>query len=610
MFRLLLLLAALLTTTPPLLAGHFETLGTPVKSVMVATTCSGVDEHGDAVFYFSCSQPGGKLLLVQYNPRTKATHQWPAPVGEGAWAMVESPDHCIYLGTWESGYLLKFDPTHATNGIQSLGKPSASETYIWQLAVGADGRLYGCTYPQAKLVRYDPKENKSEDLGRLDPSEMYARMIHTGTNGLTYISIGTVHGQIIAFDPVGGERHGMFPDDQRPPGTPNVYLASDGRVVASAGSQAYECVGKTLKKINALPSAPATSLPDGLTLLKATVARGNIDCEFRDRAGTITKHEVRIDAAPVALFVVGSGPGGRIFGSTALPLEMFDYAPAKGEFRDLGNPTDVGGEIYSFTTSSNLLYLCAYPRSYLSAYDPTLPWDYGHSPTNNPRGIGFMGDGHLRPRDMLTGPDGRIYVGSLAPYGQVGGALGIFDPKSNSVTENYRHIVTNQGISSLTFETKTKRLFLGTATEAGGGARAVARECVVMAWDPETRKPLWQQVIVPGDTSISALATAHGRVFGVSRPSGTLFVIDPSDFKILSKSKLAAGNLLDISLGYYAPHDRLYGLTAHSIIAIDPETFAVTEVARAPERINCGFALTDTGLYFGCGPRLIRWRWD
>jgi hypothetical protein len=61
--------------------------------------------------------------------------------------MLIGPDGCVYLGTWESGCLLKFDPKRPEKGLESLGKPSASETYIRQLALATDGRLYGCTYP-------------------------------------------------------------------------------------------------------------------------------------------------------------------------------------------------------------------------------------------------------------------------------------------------------------------------------------------------------------------------------------------------------------------------------------------------------------------------------
>src|SRR5690349_6630713 len=109
-----------------------------------------------------------------------------------------------------------------------------------------------------------------------------------------------------------------------------------------------------------------------------------------------------------------------------MPLGLFDFTPESHRSRFLG--TVPGAEVYSFSSEDDLLYICWYPSSYLAVYDPAKPWDYGTNRNSNPRGLGYMGDGHLRPRAMIVGPDKRVYVGSLPPYGQVGGALGIYDP--------------------------------------------------------------------------------------------------------------------------------------------------------------------------------------
>jgi hypothetical protein len=178
------------------------------------------------------------------------------------------------------------------------------------------------------------------------------------------------------------------------------------------------------------------------------------------------------------------------------------------------------------------------------------------------------------------------------------------------VVENYRHVVTNQGISALCFEPQTQRLFAGSSTEAGGGAVPVANQCVVFAWDTKTRHKAWEEAVVKGDQSVGALAAARGRIFGVGLPSNTLFVLDGKTFRLLSKTNLPFGPFHESSLAYYEPHHRLYGLAGQSVFAVDPDTLALTEVARSPEPVSCGFAVTDTGIYFGSGTRLVRWRWD
>ncbi len=213
----LISLAGCLTCSPAS-AGQFETLGIPVKTAMVTATAVGVDEKGDEVLYFDCAQPGDRLFLLQVNPKTESVRQFGAPVGEGAWAMAIGPSNCVYLGTWEDGSLLRFDPAHPEKGIESLGKPSPSQSYIWELVSARDGRLYGCTYPSAKLVRYNPGKAKGEDLGRLDPKEMYARSIAESTNGFLYAGIGTVRAQVVRFDPRTGQTKPLIQEDQRPSG--------------------------------------------------------------------------------------------------------------------------------------------------------------------------------------------------------------------------------------------------------------------------------------------------------------------------------------------------------------------------------------------------------
>jgi len=351
------------------------------------------------------------------------------------------------------------------------------------------------------------------------------------------------------------------------------------------------------------------ALRDGRVVGNWRVADGKIAYTLTAKDGKTAEHKAGFTGAGIQLFTVGAGPGGRIYGSTAMPLEMFDFSPATKTLRHLGNPTGVGGEIYSFATDGRLLYLCAYPGGFLTIYDPNKAWDYGTKPEHNPRGFGSMGDGHLRPRAMVMGPDGRVYVGSLPPYGQVGGALGVYDPRADKVVENYRHLVPDQGIAALCVEAATQKIFGGSSIAAGGGGRPTAKECVVFCWDWKGKRKEWESVIVASDTEIVALTAARGKVFGVSRPSQTFFVLDARSFQVLHKEKVPFGSVHEISLGYYAPHDSVYGLAGNSVFAVDPGTFSFKEVARSNEPITCGFAMTETGIYFGSRTRLVRWAW-
>jgi streptogramin lyase len=214
-FCLILLTVCLLALPLNAADTRFESLGIPVRVGGLMGCIAGPDGHGGEALYFNMNQTGGTLFLVQVNPDTGEARQFNAPVGAGAWAFIVGPDQKIYLGTWESGWLLRFDPKQPEKGIVNLGKPAASETYLWQFAIGKDGKLYSCTYPNAKLVSYDPSTGKHEDLGRMHPTEMYARSVAAGEDGWIYVGIGTRSREIIAFDPRTREHHSVLPESLR-----------------------------------------------------------------------------------------------------------------------------------------------------------------------------------------------------------------------------------------------------------------------------------------------------------------------------------------------------------------------------------------------------------
>lgn len=148
-----------------------------------------------------------------------------------------------------------------------------------------------------------------------------------------------------------------------------------------------------------------TKLKDGRVVSNVTI-NGTYDLTSPD--GAIEHKTFKYAGDGAGLFCVANGPGGRIYGGTYMPLEMFWYDPATGALENPGNPTDIRGEIYSFLDHHGILYLCAYPGSFLSKLNPAKPWNYGKEPANNPRAFGPLGPGHLRPRTMIHGPDDLI----------------------------------------------------------------------------------------------------------------------------------------------------------------------------------------------------------
>jgi outer membrane protein assembly factor BamB len=582
--------------------GRFESLGIPVRVGGLMGCIVGPNGRGGEALYFNFNQAAAPLFLVQVDPDTGEAHQFNAPQGPGAWAFIAGPDEKIYLGTWDGALILRFDPRQPQKGIEVVGKPSPTEDYLWQFGVGKDGKLYACTYPNAKLVSFDPATGTMEDLGRMHPTEMYARNLAVGANGKVYVGIGTAKGDLVVFDPATRSHHSILPKDL--PDAPRAGTViptrrSDGRVYAAFGSSLLRVDDEAVTRVPTAPDLPPLKLRDG----RLVTAFGRGSFSLRDpRTGQVVERTFKYAGAGDMIFVVGVGPGGAVYGSTAMPLVVFRHTPRTGGSELLGDM--VGGEVYSMLEDAGKLYLCYYPGAKMNLYNPAKPvWKFGTGADCNPISFGGVGDGHLRPRAMIRGPGGQIYIGSEPPYGQLGGALGVWDPHQNKTVENYRNLITNQSIVSLAYEPKSGLIFGGSAVWGGGGTHPTEKEARFFAFDPRQKRRVFEAALVPGAGNYPATCAAEGKVF--TTVGGRLFVFDPHSMQVTRTNPLP-GAQTEISLGRHRS-GLLVGLTGGAVYAVDPSKGEVIHTAPAPTHINCGFALTDEAVYFGSGPTLWRY---
>lgn len=583
-------------------SGHFESLGIPVRKGGLMGCIVGPDGKGGESLYFNFNQLSGLLFLVQVNPDTGEGRQFNAPKGPGAWAMIAGPDGKIYLGTWDGALILRFDPKLPDKGLEVVGKPSATEDYLWQFDIGKDGKIYACTYPNAKLVRFDPGSGSMEDLGRMHPKEMYARSVAVGPDGKVYVGIGTEKGDLVVFDPATGGHRSILPEGLRGAkgwSTVGVSRRADGNVYAEFGPNLMRLDDETATIVKTAPERPALKFKDG----REVVAFGRGTFSLKDPAsGKVVERTFKYSGAGDHIFMVGVGPSNCVYGSTAMPLEVFRFDPRSAKSEHLGAMP--GGEVYSLLEHERKLYLCYYGGAVMNLYDPAKPfWKFGTETNCNPVSFGGIGDGHLRPRAMIRGPDGLIYIGSEPPYGELGGALAVWDPQQNRTIENYRNLVTNQSITSLAWEPTSGLIFGGSGNYGGGGTRPVEKEARFFAFDPKRKEKIFEAALVPGAVKYPATVTADGKVFTTA--GDKLIAFDPQAMKVTHTAALP-GTQLDISLAQDTG-GRLVGLTPKAVYVVDPAKPVVVHTANAPVSINCGFALVDNAVYFGSKAELWRY---
>ena len=586
----------------PTEASRFESLGIPVRKAGLMGCIVGPNGHGGDALYFNFNQISGLLFLVQVDPDTGEAHQFNAPQGPGAWALLAGPDEKIYLGTWDGALILRFNPKSPEKGLEVVGKPSASEEYLWQFDTGKDGKLYACTYPGAKLVSFDPKTGTMDDLGRMHPTEMYARSLAVGPNGKVYVGIGTQKGDLAVFDPVTRQSHSILPQSLKGAKgwtTVGVSRRADGQVYAEFGTNLMRLDDETATIVASAPDRPPMKLRDG----REVIAFGRGDFSLKDPAtAKVTERTFKYAGDGDHIFVLGTGPSNCVYGSTAMPLEVFRYEPLSGTNVHLGSMP--GGEVYSMIENNQKLYLCYYGGAVMNLYDPAKPfWKFGPQSDCNPLSFGGIGDGHLRPRCMIYGPEGRIYIGSEPPYGELGGALGVWDPNINRTVENYRNLVTNQSIASLAWEPRTGLLFGGSGNYGGGGTRPIEKEAKFFAFDPKRKVKIFEIPLIPGAVKYPATFAIPGTVFTTI---GDKLLVFDSETRKVTRTLTLPGSQLDISLGLHRS-GRIIGLTSKGIYALDPVKAEIVLMANAPVPVNCGFALLDDSVYFGSKAQLWRY---
>ena len=136
------------------------------------------------------------------------------------------------------------------------------------------------------------------------------------------------------------------------------------------------------------PERPPLKLHDG----REVVAFGRGTFSLKDpKTGQVTERAFKYAGAGDHIFMLGVGPSNCVYGSTAMPLEVFRYEPQSGKSEHLGAMP--GGEVYSMLENEQKLYLCYYGGAVMNLYDPAKPgWRFGTGADSNPISFGGVGD--------------------------------------------------------------------------------------------------------------------------------------------------------------------------------------------------------------------------
>jgi outer membrane protein assembly factor BamB len=519
----------------------------------------------------------------------------------GAWGFTVGHDNRIYLGTYDRGYLLRFDPK--TETWDNLGRPGGeTESFICQLTTAPDGKIWGGTFPSANLFSYNPQTGGIQNFGRMDPDQFYCYPT-AGDDGMIYSAILFAKRDLVRFDPKTETKVSLLPSQERKPGRVTLTKGTDGKIYAKFFDTnrwfRIDQEGKLGEVLESEIPLPKNVLPDGRQFLLANNRTLRITNPSTQEAKEIN---LRYEAAGSYLFVVGSGPEGRIYGSSMLPLHLFSYYPAEGSFNQLSRIPLGGGEIYSMGSFDGKLYFCAYPGARLWVYDPKKSFRPGQGEDANPKDLGPLGDQQDRPRAMIAGPYGKVFIGSYPDYGQMGGAISVYVPQTDE-RRVYRHVVENQSIASLVDVPPFDLIVAGSSVRGGTGTRATEKEAKLILWDSKEEKKIFELAPVPeAKTILSLVSTRDGRVYGVT-DTEKVFAFDIEKREIRKIFDLGLKDPRETSL-QLGPGEKIYGLAKEAIFTIDPMTDQVSLLAKPPTPIDSGMTIVGRKIYYGSGANL------
>ena len=637
-----------------LLSAKFTDLGEQIDVPGSANgTTYGKDPSGRDIGYTVVTGAHGvDARLVGVDLVTAAiTLNLPVPNAMGAWAATTADDGTIYITGYNyadltiGGRLYSYHPGDSV--VNDLGAPVAGDGFLYGATPGPDGSVLGGTYPSGVLFRYQPGTGFTK-LGDtpVSPGIQYVRSVaYDSSTGLVFAGTATTS-HIVAcpvdgsgscaevlpssyarlpwvYDLSAGDGHAFarVTDDHgedhlvvikasraadgsiqssvvndRPgiayPGTSNViagstYYAKAGELYRYDTSTESETdlgvnTGIYARTWSLVQLADQATYP-GYTLVG--INAGGIVARYNLQTGHLGENTVpQLPKAVVDIESIQGGPDSKVYSAGYLVGGLGVYAPMRSD-QDIQLSGGPGyGQAEGMTSLGGRVYQGVYPGAHLESFAPS-----DAAAGRGPRIDCEIGNEQDRPYAMIAA-HGKIYAGTMAVYGQLAGALTVYDP-STGTCDVHRDIVHNQSIVSLA-ESRGK-IYGGSLIWGGLGAPTTETEAKLFAFDEATGQTQTVDLPVRGLRSITSLvATPDGKLWMLAQ--NYLLVYDPATSAwVYSKNIFPdiqypadgtdGGRITAYDSELLIGRDgKIYGtIRQKHFFSIDPHTAAVTHILDA-----------------------------
>lgn len=549
------------------------------------------------------------------------------------WAVAVAPDGNCYFSASDNGKLYRYNP--GTKTLEDLGV-NPSDKVVWDIAPTNDGKIYGATYPNSKIFEYDIATSAFRDAGTVLEGVKYARGIGV-TDKTIYVGLGTpVH--LYKIDRATGVKtEVMLPNTGANDMIADIWSYNGKLFVRSGGTSLYILDEQTEEVLQAL-AYPAATRFDGLIsspspLDPALVYFRNVTTSELYTYNTSTNEitavpGVQLPASTVRAYgwitpTSGDKAGKPLLTMITDKLEYFLFDPQDGSL-EAKTPDIVAqgidiqslelgpdGKLYMggfqaaltiYDPSRNVyelqerlfaqiegigflngnIYFGTYGGAVVYKYDPSRPYEKGVNPS-----LAYdIGEHQSRPFAFASG-DNKLFIGTIADYGRVDGALTVYD-ESAETWSVFPNVVKDQSVMSVAY--KDGLVYGGTTIYGGGGSNPAASEAKMFVWDAATQTKLAEfSPQIPGmkfhkligDLSFGPDGLVWGVTWGVAlngSPIYSVFAMDPSTHEVI-KSKLLYPNAPSGSTWRpyflrWGDDGLLYTTVGRSLTVLDPATMS------------------------------------
>lgn len=592
--------ALLLPVGAQLSHGVFENLGVPVSQKSLGIRCVTHDAAGRFMAWGAHESPDG-FALVGIDLKTgEVSFVNTTRFGLRHIQMSTLADGNLYAFTGLPGHFLKYDVNQRK--LFDMGAPAPQGTYWEGSAVGPDGKFYVGTYPNTELVRIDSGSGRVDNLGPVTKDSRDKYIVHptVSSDNIVYCPVGMNHCELWSVNAKTGARKQILPVAlMGKQGYPNVWLAADGRVYGRVGNTEFLCLPN---EIRLGPTKPP-QYPEKIAGDKIV---GDVDNDGKltlsdRRTGRKSLLQTTYAGETRKIFSVSCERNGRIYGGTISPAHSFCYDTHTGQMTDLGQLSSGPVQLYDTLNHPKGLFFSSYMNASVDYFNPELD----EKRPDNPRRIITLSD-QERPMQLVQGPDGMIYTGTVPSKGRLGGDLVRINPDDFTCTV-WKNVIPNQSILRLAAVPETGELLCTTSISGGSSAIPTEKEACIFLWDCRKEAVVFRTQPLKGAKDYGAVVRAkNGIIWGVSH--NKYYAFDPRSRQAIFTGLLPVRSLPFPELSAEPVRGLIYGIGDNAIFAINPTNKSASIVMRDPALEHAyGFYVTsDDTLYFGSGSHLMR----